>query len=192
VRFPCLPHLKVLRFIGVSFHVAALPALLTGSVGVAEETGLASRLETLTLRNCQFSTNNNPLGQAQALAALAQNLPLLTGLQYLDLNGSGEATDVINACDRVNKERLELASCSEDRNGCTSKRGDRWYTPPWSWIWRCRSCNSPRVLSQSGSELSCGGSTVSCTAISVRHEEITQDDYGGIKLSCDGQQEDEE
>mmetsp|Transcript_3871 Transcript_3871/g.6440 ORF Transcript_3871/g.6440 Transcript_3871/m.6440 type:complete len:620 (+) Transcript_3871:168-2027(+) len=190
LAFPCLTSLNALRFIRVSFHIAALPALLTSMVGVAEETGLASRLESLTLHKCQFPTNN-PLGQAQAMAALAQTISLFTGLRYLDLEGSGQATEVINACDRVNKERLELAACHEDRNACTSQLRDRWYTPSWSWIWRCSSCNSPRVLSQSGSELSCSGSKVSCTTISVR-DEVTQTDYGGIQLCCDDQDDEGE
>jgi hypothetical protein len=208
LAFPCLPHLKCLRFIQVTFRAAALPALLTSIVDVAEETSLASRLETLMLRECQFATSGHaapvdqvmvdhasPVNhcQAQAMTTLAQSLPLLTGLTYLDLKGSGEATDVISACERVNKERLELASRSEHRNGSTSKSaGDRWYTPQWSWIWQCSSCESPRVLSQCGSELNCSRGKASCTSLSVHHEEITPEHYGGVELSCDGAAEDED
>lgn len=109
--FPSLPHLRYLGFIRVGFGMAALPALLTGIVDVAEETDLASRLDTLVLHTCHFATTGN---QAQAMTALAQSLPLLRGLRNLDLQGSGEAPDVIQACDRVNRERLEAAGGRED------------------------------------------------------------------------------
>jgi hypothetical protein len=184
---PCLLHLNHLRFSRVSFQAAALSAWLTSVVDVAEETGFASRLESLTLYECSFAD------EAQAMGALAQALPLLTGLRRLDLKGSGDAADVMKACHRVNIERLASAGCHYESGLPTDRLSDprdpearahvrAGRRAEQSRIWRCSSCSSPRVLSQCGSVLSCSASNVSCTSLSVR-DDISADHYEGISFS---------